>query len=468
MGRQIISTEFAGKRFVAVGNSVNWRDAKKWVTFHEFLFDNLKNTLTLEWGRQQQLKPVKDQHPILQWFSLVGEYLKKHEESGRKVQSAPMTGAVFALLSLAYNLYLLKHNVEVQDQLVRRLKDRKQFLGALYETYVAAILIKAGFALRFENEQDGSRTHCEFTATSPQTGKSYSVEAKSREANKTHFAIGNQLYEALGKVATGERVVFVNVNVPNLFNGQEAIIQELKKKEETLTIEGNPAAPAYIFVTNYSFPYNLDSTSYEQAALAHGFKISDFRLDSKFSNLREARISRERHKDMWLVMQSLRDYREIPSTFDGEIPEFAFNPELQKNRLIIGGKYLLSGEDGEDVVGVLVTATVSEGEKKAYGVYRLENGKQVIYTCPLVEEELLAYRNHPDTFFGVPLRQGMKIKDPLELFDFFYENYKVSPREKLEEFLQARKDLGDLNRLSREELLVACCEGWVYSAMNRN
>ena len=76
-----------------------------------------------------------------------------------------MTGAVAAYLRFAYNLYLVAHNQRIQKRLIERLKDNKQFHGAYYETYVAATFIKAGFDLWFENEDDGSKRHCEFTAT---------------------------------------------------------------------------------------------------------------------------------------------------------------------------------------------------------------------------------------------------------------------------------------------------------------
>src|SRR5262245_593338 len=40
----------------------------------------------------------------------------------------------------------------------------RAIFGALHEVLVAAAMIRAGFELKLENEEDGSETHCEFTA----------------------------------------------------------------------------------------------------------------------------------------------------------------------------------------------------------------------------------------------------------------------------------------------------------------
>jgi hypothetical protein len=85
----------------------------------------------------------------------------------------------------------------------------------------------------------------------------------------------------------------------------------------------------------------------------------------------------------------------------------------------------------------------------------------------MTEEELIAYRRQPDTFFGVTLKQTQKARDPLDLFDFFYEGYKKTPRERLLEFVKSRADFDVLLKLSDEELLISYCEGLVYSAMEK-
>ena len=44
-----------------------------------------------------------------------------------------MTGAVAAYMNLAYDLYALDHNAELQAKLIGRLHSREHFSGARYE-----------------------------------------------------------------------------------------------------------------------------------------------------------------------------------------------------------------------------------------------------------------------------------------------------------------------------------------------
>ena len=54
LGRQIISIEFKGYRFVAVGDRLHYG---KWKTFEDFLGDYIKKTLGEAWGNEELRKP---------------------------------------------------------------------------------------------------------------------------------------------------------------------------------------------------------------------------------------------------------------------------------------------------------------------------------------------------------------------------------------------------------------------------
>jgi hypothetical protein len=103
-----------------------------------------------------------------------------------------------------------------------------------------------------------------------------------------------------------------------------------------------------------------------------------------------------------------------------------------------------------------------------FGVYRLQDGRQVVCTNPMTPAEVGAYQSHPDTFFGVQLSHAKNAKDPLELFDFFYGAYKHSTREKLLSFLSGSKEFEELRSSSDEELLFRVCEQWVYGAIRHS
>jgi hypothetical protein len=472
-GRPIISTLFQGYRIIAVGNRICY--SKTWQTFHDFLMDYIKQVLGSEWGNRELKKELDKRHPILQWYDIVCRYQQKTIKQPGKVHTAPIIGAIAAYLNLSYNLYLLSHNAELEKRLIKRLKNNNidQFFGAYYETYVAASFIKAGFDIILEDELDRSSKHCEFTATHKKSGRKFSVEAKARMPGKENAKVTSQLYKALKKETNYERIIFIDVNVPEEVTTIERTqwlnesISSIRDQEANLTIDGKTAPPAYLILTNHPYLYNLETANFGRGVLGEGFKIPDFRWDTSFENLRKALDSREKHQEVFDLLQSLKEHCEIPSTFDGEIPEFAFG-EQNIPRLRIGQKYIVKDKEGIDVVGLLKDATVNEKEKLVYGVYQTETGQQFIATAPLTEEEFTAYKSYPDTFFGVFKKQSATAKDALDLYDFFYNCYQNTPKEKLLEFMKNYHNYETIKEHSQTELAKLYCENLTYSAMNSN
>lgn len=467
LGKPIISMNFHGYRFVAVGGRLFY--SKNWKTFHDFLAEYIKTVLGGAWGNEELRKPPTVRHPILVWYEIGTRYMNQFIKERGNVQSAPMTGAVSAYYGLAYNLYLLAHNLKLQELLIKRLKDRQQFYGAYYETFVAGALVRAGFDIELEDETDSSTSHCEFTATFRATGKRFSVEAKMRGPNKASADVGNQLYGALKKQAKHTRIVFIEENLPPHTGNNEvmetlkAVLHSLRSREGKLTIDGQPAPPAYVVITNNPHDYDLNGEVPCWAA-AEGFKIPDFKLDSGFSSLREALTAREKHIEMLSLMRSLTNHRSIPCTFDGDNPDLAFGDGPA--RLQIGQKYAIQDGNGVEVSGELVEAVVMEDRKMAFGVYRLPDGQNVMVECPLTEAELAAYRRHPDTFFGRVKKHSREgAKDMLDLYDFFHDGYRKTPKERLLELMKDAADIEQLRGKSQVELASVFAERLVYGFM---
>ena len=120
LGRPIISLTHMGYRMVAVGGDIHYSD--KWKTFHDFLLDYVKIAMGQEWGTEEIKKEIDQRHPILQWWGLICRYQKEKIKDRGKVSGAPMTGVLQAYLGLAYNLYLLAHNLELQSRLTQNPK----------------------------------------------------------------------------------------------------------------------------------------------------------------------------------------------------------------------------------------------------------------------------------------------------------------------------------------------------------
>jgi hypothetical protein len=442
LGRHIISFEFKGYRLVAVGNRLHWEKQEKWKTFHDFLSSYLRGLFGQKWANVELKESPDARHPLMQWYSSVCEEQRKAFKKDGELIYTPLTGANFAYLTLAYNLYLIAHNIYLvhgeglHKRLIERLKEKMSFYPAFYETMVVASFIKAGFQVQLEDEDDSTKQHGEFVAFSKKTKQKYSVEAKHRQIGKQHVAVRNQLYNAMRKELPHKRVIFINLNIP--LNVEEKgrlkwlddVLSQMRAGEKTITVNGEPAPEAYVFITNHPFLYNLDSCDFPPAVVAEGFKIADFKIDSGFVSLGDALASREKHIDMFDLMRAMREYNQIPCTFSGEIPEYAFG-EINETRLKIGEKYMIPDKNGDEDMAELVDCVVSEKEKKVYCMHRFINGDTYIGTYELSDLELQAYKQHPDTFFGVYKKQDNRVKDALDLYDFFYGVYKNTTKEKL-------------------------------------
>jgi len=144
LGKPIIATKVKDQQVVFVGNTL--LSSPKWKTFTDFLSDYLKTTMGEEWGNSEIKKIFEDRHPILQWYDKCCKIQQEHYVASDKVQSITATGVVYCYFGIAYNLYLLKHNVELQQRYIDRLKDINNFQGAYYELIVANCLIRLGFS----------------------------------------------------------------------------------------------------------------------------------------------------------------------------------------------------------------------------------------------------------------------------------------------------------------------------------
>jgi hypothetical protein len=454
-GKPIISVNMAGgTRVVAVRNRL--LHSRKWVTFHDFLMDYIKITLGSDWGNAELAKPLEQRHAVLRWYDKLCAHQRRSVPEPGKVANAAMTGAVAAYMHLAYDLYALDHNVELQTKLLGRLRNQDHFTGARYEIQVAAMLVRAGFELTFENEDDRGTTHCEFTATCRRTDAQFSVEAKRSESGR----VTRQLVRALNKRALHRRVVFIDLNSPDLPHEEVVppFVQrafDLLRRFEALDPQAQRLPPAYIFLTNSPWDHHLDSSEWRYMALADGFHIDDFKLDHEHQSIRAAINSRQAHIEMHDLFESMRQHLEVPSTFDGDNPHLAFADS--SDRLLVGDRYLVPDASGAEVEGTLTSAVVLEEERVAACAVQTEDGRSLLVRIPLTESELSAWRRHPGTFFGEVSHSG-KSETPLDLYDFFMRTYTKTPRETLLELLKTAPDVEELAKLDQPELASVYCE----------
>ncbi|MFC1611117.1 hypothetical protein ACFL6C_09170 [Myxococcota bacterium] len=468
-GRPIISSVLGEYRFVAVRDRV--LHSKNWKTFHDFLFAYMRHILGSEWGNQEIAKPLLERHPIMQCYEKVCHAQRAAGLGDGRVKETAATGAMSLYLHVAYYLYLIDHNAQLQEKLLQRLRSRDQFQGARYEIAVAALFALAGYSLAFEDESDPSTTHVEFAATHLRSGRQYSVEVKSKHRpgvvwyegpGRREPNVGRDvrvlLNKALSKSAHHDRVIFIELNLPGDSQGSAEpswapqVDATLRRAEAEL---GDEAPPAYVFVSNDTTLHNLDGVDGNQHLMVSGFRKTDFR-SGKMMTLREAVEARDRHRDMYSLGDAIQQWLYVPSTFDGEIADRVFKGTQAPMQ--IGNRYVVPADDGAAVEGMLIDAVMSEEERKMWGVFKLDDGTNMICALEVDQSEMEIYRRYPETYFGVLRHVGGKLQTPLEAFEFFYETYKNSTREFLLKGLKDHPDQNVIKEMPREDLAKLYCE----------
>lgn len=470
LGKPIISNTFADHRLVAVGNTIHW--SKTWKTFPDFLSAYIKKTLGPDWGNAEIKKPLSERHPIMQWYDAYARYQQQTIKENGQVTSAQITGVVACYLGLAYSLYLISHNVELQARLVKRLLDPLQFQGAYYELVVANTLIRGGFTLELEDETDGESKHCEFSAVSRATGRKYWVEAKMRsvsgilgktdvDGTKSENPISHlsqHVTAALKKPAADDRLIFVELNAP--FNPAEGNKPAWVEKAHNALVgyeRRHGDANAYVIVTNLPFHRMLDEPPV-MMAYPLGLGMPEFNRPGEM-RLSEAYRRKQEHIDIYNICDSLERYLSFPRTFDGTLPSEQ-SETMESRRVQIGETYLFEGVGGPDgTIGTVTSATISENEKLAYIAITRAEGGSVILTQKMTDEAIADYKLHGDAYFGNPGRPMKRdIKSTYELFEWLMECYATTPRDRLLELVKGAPNIDELQQMSDDDLRANYCE----------
>lgn len=458
LGNPIVSWEIKGNRFVGVGNKIIMVEGGQ--TFHDFLIQYTKDRFGIAWGQAESRHPEADWHPLILWLHRAQKVKEKNRDPSlpsTQVTSSPITGAIACLLSLAYGLYLLEHNVELQKRLLNRLRHRDQFWGAYYEVIVFSAFIRAGYDIEIEDESVGGIKHCEFTATHRASGKKFSVEARRIQSPKVfpeRIGVLPKLWGALDKPAAYPRMVFIDFNNPTNEIDTEgkpvwtdpviAKFEEAGNRHQS----GVYAQSVYVYVTNFTAPWHLDVADYTHATALHGYKIPDI-LGDKPMTLRQAIESEKKHA-LPLELLKFIQKNQIPANFDGEYDAFAF--EQRRARLLIGETYQIPDGKGGFISGELQSGTVLTESKEAACVFKMDNGQQAIIRMPISDLEIEAYRENPHVFFGVYHPSGGRAKDPLDLYHFFYNTHKNSSKEVLLKLMRDHPDYSGLQEKLQLEL----------------
>tara|TARA_R110000824_G_scaffold3839_5_gene18338 strand:- start:1267 stop:2937 length:1671 start_codon:yes stop_codon:yes gene_type:complete len=476
LGKPVISAHWQDHQFVAVGNKLHY--SKTWKTFVDFLDDYIKTKIGSEWGTAEIAKPLAERHPLIQWYDSLCRLQKRYIIQPGQPAAMPVTGIIACYYSVAYGLYLLDHNVELQARLIQRLKNPGNFQGAYYELQVASAFLLAGFKLALEDEADPSQKHCEFSATSSVTGKKYWVEAKMRavagqlgrtaaDGTKSLNPLSSfirQLNGALAKPADSERMIFLDLNaeMPDDVSDEnrpafiDSANKRLSKYEKNELPEGEQA---YLFVTNLNFHKNPERLA-QLVAWPVGLGIPDFNRAGLY-RLSDRYLQDQKHADAFRVAEGMSKILTWPSTFDGSLPSVGLGGE--RPPIQIGESYNFegAGPNGEDMAGTVTSAIMQEAEKSVMVAVYSADGKSYLLKEPVSDAQLTDYRAHPDAYFGEIVRPQKEAKTPQDMFEFLMHAYAEMSREKLLEHLQGR--IPNAETMHTDQLRAIYCEGMVDS-----
>jgi len=272
--RPIIHAKFKGHDFVAVGSELHY--SKKWKTFPDFLLSYMPKRLGGAWGNAEIKKPLDQRHQIMKWYDAMCHFQRKQKPDIGGIYKTVPNGAFSAYILLAYDLYILRDNRALRDDIIRRLKIPDQFQGARHELFATATCIRAGYSIAFENEKDSSKKHTEFIATHKHTGQKIAVEAKSKHRSGVLGFPGNKkpldaiklgvtalINNAIEKNPEFPLVIFIDTNLPpSLARKVHAI--EQPSDEFKITIDEIKKDPSgkdlfnLLIFTNHPHAYGAD------------------------------------------------------------------------------------------------------------------------------------------------------------------------------------------------------------------
>jgi hypothetical protein len=469
LGKPIESWLDAGKRFVKVGDDIY--SSACWKTFPDFLLDYAKHMFKPGWGNKEICKLDELIHPIIRMYQKFCHNQKECTKDEKHINFIQLNRGSNAFITFIYNIYLIHHhNKECMPKLLKRLKQPEHFFGAFYETYIIAMLIVSGFKIELEDESDRKTKHFEGTAIDSR-GRKFPFECKSIEVkgqlgfqgdekfssvDKLGNKIKSKLKEGLEQKYTDEiKLLFIELNIPSdkvndeLWKKCEKNIAEL---EEDFVSE-NKCHRAYVVFTNHPFQYDMNAVNSGESFFITAFNVPSF---MKFHNLEEELLVRKEHADIFRLKECMDLYcGKIPSTFDGA------NPVCEAKKLYvikIGDRFPL--DNGKS--GIVKDALLVPNSNKAVYIVSCYDGSNIMCSVELDKDSIMAYEQHPETFFGKVDKKN-NINAEYELYSFFYEIYKGSPKEKIIEFMVGASSDLNIKEMSQPDLARLYCIGLVYN-----
>lgn len=474
-GKPIIATVFQGYQVVAVGSRLKF--GANWRFFTDFLIDHLKDEMGRDWAIQLQKEGRG--HPIFDWLAALQEASVSNKAQGRRIFEAQSGGYLSALWRLAYALYLIEHHDQMDNKLIRRLRNSGTFSSALHESSVAAAFAISGHQLKMAEVVSTDRPVPEFWATT-QTGKRFAVEAKCKDgwknpaSDKAAFLselrqwIRDQIYRC-SKKNLENAVYCLELSVDDDLSEEEwkAIYDEIQSyvaEAENITVKGKPAVPAYILISNNGDVLSNDRRKLRRTMMLFGYRMKLWIPHGARVDVEKAFDAHDAHREINFVLNCLQEIDEVPQTFDGTpliVDELGNEVEIAVK---IGSEIKYPDKEGVEKVGTVYDIT-SSGSSAYLAVE--SDGQHHIVSMPLSPEEQHAIEKYGDAVFGKPEKRRQNLgKDYLRFYDWNLETMADYGREGLLKQVQSHGNFKEIEKLEDGELLVRVAREITKAMMN--
>ena len=244
----------------------------------------------------------------------------------------------------------------------------------------------------------------------------------------------------------------------------------IRDAENSMTVDGQPIASAYVIITNHTFLASEDVTGNPCFGFLQTIKIDDYPF-GRSMEIEAALEGYDKHRDIFWLMEAWKTASTVPTTFDGSPPELLDGEGKAQPTVKIGTMIKVPDMDGK-TVHATVEEISSGGAEKAMLVVAA-NGRRWLVEMPLTPGEAQAARRYTDAVFGKDnASRGLRHSDPFDLYDWLLKANANMTQEDVDKFFQQNPTVAHYNGLALKDARVRVAREytkwtWMRSEQNQ-
>ncbi len=196
------------------------------------------------------------------------------------------------------------------------------------------------------------------------------------------------------------------------------------------------------------------------AACPFGLGMPDFNRPGVV-RVTDAYRQKQKHIDAHMIGATFEKYLVFPTTFEGKLPSESLGRPTA--RVKIGETYHFPDAAPGGITGIVTAATVQESTKQMFVGVTGTDGQSRMLRVPMSDADFAEYNQFRDAYFGQVQPAPRSLTTEFELFEWFMEAHKATPRATLLTWLSAARDRAELDKFGDEDLRMLYCEAMVAS-----